>query len=184
MSAFPMKWNIALEVDNMTIVTLMDDVAAFIRESMQGFATDQKGEAVQVEVYAGYPPERDKAKPEASCIWVLTTGHEDRENGDSIANLEIGFSIYDKDKLQGWRTLYNAMEHVRQALLRQRLIANKHQLILPLKSAIPEQGNPFPQWQAVITASYTIAQPQETFDFDSCLIPGNGFKLASDVKKE
>ena len=56
--------------------------------------------------------------------------------------------------------MFNLMEHVRQALLKKRTVANKHRLILPIKSKVVED-QPFPQWQGLMTVSYTLGKPVE-----------------------
>ena len=78
----------------------------------------------------------------------------------SAAKVEIGFSIIDGDTSEGWRSLFNLMEHVRQALLKKRTVANKHRLILPIKFKVADE-QPFPQWQGLMTVSYTLGKPVE-----------------------
>ena len=101
------------------------------------------------------------ADEQASFIYALVTAAQDTADGHmSTATVEIGFSIYDNSDVDDWRSLYNLMEHVRQHLLKQRLVANRHRLQLPLKLEVPE-AQPAPQWQGKITATYTIGQPYE-----------------------
>ena len=100
-------------------------------------------------------------RQQASFIYALVTGAHDTADGEmSTATVEIGFSIYDNSDADDWRSLYNLMEHVRQHLLKHRLVANRHRLQLPLKLEVPE-AQPAPQWQGKITATYTIGQPYE-----------------------
>ncbi len=149
----------------MILMEAMDNLAEYIREVVKEYSTHQKEGEKQVAVYAGYPPIRTDAKETVSFIYCLVTAFHDEEGGKSKADIEIGFSIYDADEKDGWRSLYNLMEHVRQALLRKRTIKERNRLLLPIHSEIVEQ-QPFPQWQGKMTASYTIAQPvEEGWDF-------------------
>ncbi len=152
----------------MTTVELMENLAEFLRVVIAEYSTQQKAGTVPIEVYPGYMPIKTSADETASCVYALVTAAEDRRDDDfSSATVEIGFSIYDDDTADGWRSLFNVMEHVRQAMLKQRTVAKRNRLALPLKLEIPEE-QPFPQWQGRITATYSIGQPVEeevNFDF-------------------
>ena len=80
---------------------------------------------VPVEVYAGFPPVKDTAKERSSYIYTLVVQHKD-EKETSNAKIEIGFSIYDDDKKDGWRSLYNLVEHIRQDLLKFPFLERKY----------------------------------------------------------
>ena len=72
------------------------------------------------------------------------------------------------DGVDGWRSLYNVVEHVRQDLLKFRFVNMKFRLDLekPIVFKVPE-NQPFPQWQATMTVTYTIGQPEEEgFNYD------------------
>lgn len=145
----------------MTTVELMDNLAEFLKIVVKDYSTKQKEDNLPVEVYAGYPPIRTKASELSSFIYVLVTSFEDKaEPNLSTAKVEIGFSIYNSDTTQGFLSLYNLMEHVRQYVLKQRTIAEKHRIILPVKGEVVDE-QPFPQWQGKITTEYTIGQPTE-----------------------
>lgn len=145
----------------MTTVELMDNLADYLRSVIVDYSTQQPSGKRSIKVYAGYPPARMNADEQASFIYTLVTGAQDTADGDmSTATVEIGFSIYDDSEYDDWRSLYNIMEHVRQHLLKHRLVANRHRLQLPLKLEVPE-AQPAPQWQGKITAIYTIGQPYE-----------------------
>ena len=90
----------------------------------------------------------------------MTSFEDKAEPNLSTAKVEIGFSIYNSDTTQGFLSLYNLMEHVRQYILKQRTIAEKHRIILPVKGEVIDE-QPFPQWQGKITTEYTIGQPTE-----------------------
>lgn len=151
----------------MTTMELMENLAAFLRGAVSEYTAQTKEGTAPVEVYAGYPPIRTKPGQSPSFIYALVTSFQDEEgNKLSSAAVEIGFSIADDDPRDGWRSLTNIMEHVRQAMLKKRTIANKHRLELPIKGEIAD-NQPFPQWQGRITARYTIGQPvEEEINFD------------------
>ena len=65
---------------------------------------------------------------------------------------------------EGCLSLYNLMEHVRQALLTKRTLGGRSRMLFPLEGEIVDP-QPFPQWQGRLTVSYTIAQPEEEVDF-------------------
>lgn len=144
----------------MTQVELMENVAVFLDEIVKEYETKQSdGTYTRIRVYPGYLPIKTNAKESESCIYSLVLECEDKDE-QSEAKLEIGFSICDSDPTDGWRSLFNLMEHVRQALLKKRTIANKHRLILPIKSKVADE-QPFPQWQGLMTVSYTLGKPVE-----------------------
>lgn len=144
----------------MTQIELMENLAAFLSDLLKDYDTrTSKGELVPVKVYPGFIPVKTNAKETESFIYVLALECEDNE-AQSEAKVEIGFSIHDSDTEEGWRSLYNLLEHVRQALLKKRTIAKKHRLILPITSKVVD-NQPFPQWQGLMTAKYTLGKPVE-----------------------
>lgn len=150
----------------MTPIELMENLSKYLQETVVSYTAVQKSGETHIDVFPGYPPLKSSGKEGSSFIYVVVTEFTDKENGDlSSANVEIGFSIYDQDEKDGWRSLYNIMEHVRQALLKKRILASKHMLLLPIKGEILED-QPWPQWRGIITTTYTIGQPvmEENFD--------------------
>lgn len=146
----------------MTPIGLMNELAKFLQDTLKDYSTQQTTGNLPILVYPGYPPIPDTAVEKNSYLYVLVVETNDEEDDSkmSTAKVEIGFSIYDADQTDGWRTIYNVMEHVRQALLKKRFIAMKHRLELPLKGVVPDE-QPFPQWYGKLIATYTIGQPQE-----------------------
>lgn len=151
----------------MTITSLMDNLAEFLRAAVKEYCTIQKAGEIPVEVYAGYPPIRTDSRETASFIYALVISADDTSDEQlSMATVEIGFSIYDEDKVDGWRSLFNLLEHVRQYILKYRFIADKNRMEFPVKLKIPDE-QPYPQWQGTITVNYTIGQPtEEGIDYD------------------
>ncbi len=151
----------------MTLVETMENLAEFLRETVSEYSSEQPSGKKPVAVYAGYPPVAISSEEGPSFIYALATDFTDaQEDPYGTVKVEIGFSVYDENKEDGWRSLFNLMEHVRQALLKHRCIAGRSSLVLPLKGAVSD-SQPFPQWEGKITASYTIGQPTEVgIDYD------------------
>lgn len=147
----------------MTPINLMDRLAAKLQTLMDDYSTDQPSGTLPIKVYPGYFPVRTDATEMNSAMYVLVKQVlDDTEKIKSSAIVEIGFSIYDEDPVDGWRSLYNALEHVRQYLLKNRIIDKKHWLQLPMETLVfDDQNQAWPQWRATMTAKYTVGQPAE-----------------------
>lgn len=151
----------------MTVTESMDNVAAFLRDIVKNYNGDAKEDWMRapIEVYAGFPPVRESRDAMPSCVYCVVTDVADEAN-DSAVEMQIGFSVYDKNPTGCGRSLYNLIEHVRQGLLKHRTVAGRNRLILPLKTEIPTE-QPFPEWVGVITAKYAIAFiEEEGIDYD------------------
>ena len=145
----------------MTSIELMNNLAEYISEIVIDYSTSQKAGIVPIKVYSGWPPVRTSSSEKESFIYVLALDWSDNQDGDySTCTVEIGFSIYDDNREIGWQSLYNIMEHIRQALLKKRTLNDRNRIVLPLRSEISDVPA-FPQWQGKITATYTLGQPQE-----------------------
>lgn len=151
----------------MTPIELMDMMRDRIKELLdENYTSEQPSGKLPVEVYSGYPPIRDSAKERHSFIYVLASEITDDKDG-SYSDLEIGFSIYDDDKVDGWRSMYNLVEHVRQDLLKFRFLRRKFRIQWPLKFRVDDREQPYPQYQGVMTARFSIGQPnEEGFNYD------------------
>lgn len=147
----------------MTPINLMDRLAAKLQTLMDDYTAEQPSGTLPIKVYPGYFPVRTDATEMNSGLYVLVRQVSDEdEKNKSSAIVEIGFSIYDEDPVHGWRSLFNALEHVRQYLLKNRIIDKKHWLQLPMETIVfDEQNQAWPQWRATMTAKYTISQPEE-----------------------
>ena len=145
----------------MTTIELMNNVQDYLKIVLADYSTTQKAGVRPVAVYAGYPPLRLQAAEKESYVYVLALEWTDKaDHTFSQAKIEIGFSIYDDDTEHGVLSLYNLMEHVRQALLKKRTLNGRNRLGLPLKGELCDVQT-FPQWQGRIEAMYTIGQPIE-----------------------
>lgn len=143
----------------MTLMEVMNDLSDFIRHVVNEYSAEQPSGLHQIHVYAGYPPIPSDSRETSSRIYTLVTDFTDGEDG-STAKVEIGFSVYDEDEINGWHSLFNLMEHIRQALLKHRCLKNRTVLVLPVKGEI-SGSQPYPQWEGRIIASYQIGQPTE-----------------------
>ena len=148
----------------MTPIEAMENVAARIRDAVKEYSTHQRLGTLPVSVYAGYPPFSTKPEQRESYIYCYAVKVHNTEDRYSRVDIEIGFSIFDEDPKEGCLSLYNLMEHVRQALLTKRTLGRRGRLLFPLEGEIVDP-QPFPQWQGRLTVSYTIAQPEEEVDF-------------------
>lgn len=145
----------------MTTLELMDHLAEYLKECIQEYKAESKTGRIPVEVYAGYPPVMTGAAEMPSFVYALVTEWQDADAPNySSAKVEIGFSIQDQNPVEGWKSLFNLMEHVRQALCKKRTLAGRNRLVFPVKGEITDD-QPFPQWQGKITAGYTLGQPVE-----------------------
>ena len=145
----------------MTTIELMNNVQDYLKIVLADYSTTQKAGVRPVAVYAGYPPLRLQAAEKESYVYVLALEWTDKaDHTFSQAKIEIGFSIYDDDTEHGVLSLYNLMEHVRQALLKKRTLNGRNRLELPLKGELCDVQT-FPQWQGRIEAMYTSGQPIE-----------------------
>ena len=143
----------------MTPINLMDALAKRLQDLLTDYTAKQPSGTVPVTVYPGYIPVQNNAAEKKSFVYVLVVETDDRAGNDKrIAVVELGFSIYDADGVDGWRSLYNVDISIHAPLAR-----CDHRLSLedaPIEMNIPE-NQPFPQWQGTMTAVYTIGQPEE-----------------------
>ncbi len=147
----------------MTPIGLMDSLAEKLQKLMDDYSTEQPSGTLPITVYPGYTPMRTNSKEKNSEMYVLVRQIVDENDKiKSYAIVEIGFSIYDEDPVNGWRGLFNPLEHVRQYLLKNRIIDKKYWLQLPMESIVfDDQNQAWPQWRATMTAKYTVGQPVE-----------------------
>nr|DAM69336.1 MAG TPA: tail completion protein [Caudoviricetes sp.] len=149
----------------MTPIGLMDSLKDRLQLLLTDYSSNQPSGTLPVQVHSGYLPIRNNAGEKNSFVYILAfSGTDTKEMG--AVKVEFGFSIYDDDKVDGWRSLFNVMEHVRQDLLKNRLVDMEYRLEFPLEFKVADD-QPFPQWQGTIVATYTIAQPvEEGFNYD------------------
>lgn len=146
----------------MTIVELIDNMAEFLKPVVADYNAHKDSASSEIKIIAGYPPKTTGNEERPSAIYVMVTDaiDDNQPNDFSKATVTLSFDITDNNRVDGWRNLYNLMEHTRQELLKHRVIADRNKLILPIKFKTPFE-QPWPQWQGAIIADYTIGQPQE-----------------------
>lgn len=155
----------------MTLPEVLDRLAEFLGNVVENYTAEMpKLEAYElnnepIKVYSGYPPVRVSSDSYTSFICCLADSFEDNDDGGT-ATVKVVFSLYCPDESDQARPMYNLVEHCRQAMLKNRTLKGRASLVLPLKGEFSlEQPNP--QYQATITAVYTIGQPtEEGFDYD------------------
>lgn len=111
-----------------------------------------------LKIHPGQVPVPEDAGEIESFVYVIVKKIDDKKDG-STAKVEIGVSIYDEDET-AWRNLYNIVEHIRQDLLKHRILNKKFMLQWPVETEFAEE-QPYPQWFGAVTANYSIGQPVE-----------------------
>lgn len=147
-------------------VILLDELAKFLKEANKEYhLSDEKVKDKKLIAVAGFLKRRENAKEMffPHIVPRLIKG-DDTETGSNVT-VRIYFGTYCEDVNDGWRELFNLMEHSRQALLKQRTIANRFRLELPIHYEIYED-QPYPEWFGFMDVKYTIAQPQEEFIYE------------------
>lgn len=142
-------------------IILLDELADFLKEANKTFVpSDERIKNNELNVMPGYLKRREKANEKLFPYIVprLIKG-EDADDGSAVT-VRIYFATYCEDVLNAWRELYNLMEHSRQALLKQRTLANKFRLKLPISYEMLED-QPYPEWLGWMDVQYEIFQPQE-----------------------
>lgn len=146
----------------MTITELIDNMAEFLKPVVADYNAQKDSVQSDIKIIAGYPPKLDGNEERPSAVYVMVNDAIDdtAPNDFSKATVTLSFDITDNDKVDGWRNLYNLMEHTRQELLKHRIVAKRNKLLLPIKFKTPFE-QPWPHWQGAIIADYTIGQPEE-----------------------
>lgn len=143
-------------------VVLVDELAGLIVKATDFYRyDDSQSEKKAITVYKQHIPERNIENEEFYPLIIVNTPLvEDIESETSTADITLVFGTYGEDECYAWRDLLNLMEHVRQAILKQRTIAKKFRLVFPTKwETLASQPCPF--WIGYGTLKYTIGQPQE-----------------------
>ena len=145
----------------MTPTRLLDALAAYLRsECSTYFLTDEKVKDNPLTVSPGFLKKRTTASEMPYPHIVPRFLKCDDASDGSKVTVRIYCGAYSEDVETGWRDLMNLMEMVRLALLRQRTIAKKYRLQLPLTTEATED-QPYPEWVGYITAEYLMPLPEE-----------------------
>ncbi len=143
----------------MTPTRLLDALAAYLRsECSTYFLTDEKVKDNPLTVSPGFLKKRTTAS-EMPYPHIVPRFLKCSDEADgSKVTVRIYFGTYSEDVETGWRDLMNLMEMGRLALLKQRTIAKKYRLQLPLTTEATED-QPYPEWVGYITAEYLMHLP-------------------------
>ena len=145
----------------MTPTRLLDGLAAYLRsECSTYFLTDEKVKDNPLTVSPGFLKKRTTASEMPYPHIVPRFLKCDDASDGSKVTVRIYCGAYSEDVETGWRDLMNLMEMVRLALLKQRTIAKKYRLQLPLTTETTED-QPYPEWVGYITAEYLLPLPEE-----------------------
>ena len=145
----------------MTPTRLLDALAEYLRGACETyFLTDDKVKDNPLIVSPGFLKKRTTASEMPYPHIVPRFLKCEDEDGGSTVTVRIYFGTYSEDVETGWRDLMNLMEMGRLALLKQRTIAKKYRLQLPIVSEATED-QPYPEWVGYITAVYTMPLPEE-----------------------
>lgn len=145
----------------MTPTRLLDALATYLQgECLTYFLTDEKVKDNPLTVSSGFLKKRTTAS-EMPYPHIVPRFLKCSDEADgSKVTVRIYFGTYSEDVETGWRDLMNLMEMGRLALLKQRTIAKKYRLQLPLTTEATED-QPYPEWVGYITAEYLMPLPEE-----------------------
>ena len=151
----------------MVTIELIDALRDFITAQVKEYEYEFQRPNGEVDrktpiVHSAFLPIRTTAETEYSPFVVVRLIKINDEQDASYADLRIVFDVHDTDAEANWRSLFNLMEHVRQALLKTRTIGKKFRIKLPLtyEAAVYSQS-PYPEGYGFLNATYQIGQPIE-----------------------
>lgn len=137
---------------------LIEELVNFLKDANKNFRLTEKGyEDKGLLVVPAYIKQRESPQENFYPHIVVRPlkGADDTEG--STADVRLIFGTHSTDVNEGWRELLSLMEHTRQALLKQRILAKKFALCLPTAWEFEEQ-QPFPEWVGYMELKYSIAQ--------------------------
>ncbi len=149
----------------MTPINLTIALTDHLQKLLDAYSTEQPSGTFPVKVIPGRFPNPEGASESRSAVYVIVRKIIDEGgNKKSTAFVEMVVSIYDEDNETGWYSLYNVAEHIRQYLLKNRIINKKFILKVDLENPVQTEfveEQPYPQWIATIVAAYSIGQAEE-----------------------
>lgn len=145
----------------MTATVLLDELAKFLKEVNKDYRlSDELVRGNELIVVPGFLKRRENAIETFYPHIVPRFIKGSDTTSDSNVSVKIFFGTYCEDVNDGWRELYNLMEHTRLALLKQKIIGKKFMLEGNLEYEIPEE-QPYPEWVGFMSAEYSIPRPRE-----------------------
>ena len=171
----------------MNRASLITDLTQRLTELMRGYSLPGKtGLLQEVKVFAQYVPQpagitfenrnstglKNYAPADYEsnfpCLIVKLedmTDLEERARTHSLCNVRILIGIYDdKPECQGYVDVLNIQETLRLYLLENRLLANRHLLMMPLKSKLNEVDT-WPVYWGEMELTYQVGRPVRSADF-------------------
>ena len=158
----------------MTALILLDDLKQFIADAVKNFQLTSGNTLAAPKVHKGYLPNNDDDSPIFPYVIVRLTKVSDTSGGSTARILIlIGTQSEDDD---GYIDAWNVGEHIRQALLTNRILSSLFSLQLPLELESPEKEQPYPEAICWLTTLWQVPQPQNKLE-DGVYgedIPGSG----------
>lgn len=145
----------------MTPINLMDSLVTLLKKANKDYyLTDELVKDNSLIVTAGYLPVRDEAEENFFPHIIVQIPKIEDSSDCSIAHVTIEFGTYSENGTDGWRELYNLIEHSRQVILKNKIVGRKYSLTLPTICEIPAD-QPYPIFVGFLDLKYTIAQTVE-----------------------
>ena len=158
----------------MTALVLLDDLKQFIAKAVENFQLTSGKSLAAPKVHKGYLPNSDDDSPTFPYVIVRLTKVSDASSG-STARIVILIGTQSEDD-DGYIDAWNVGEHIRQALLTNRILSSLFSLQLPLELESPEREQPYPEAICWLTTLWQVPQPQNKLE-DGVYgedIPGSG----------
>ena len=149
----------------MTALVLLDDLQKFIANAVKHFQLTSGKALAAPKVHKGYLPNSDDDSPTFPYVIVRLTKVSDASSGSTQSEDDDGY-------IDAW----NVGEHIRQALLTNRILSSLFSLQLPLELESPEREQPYPEAICWLTTLWQVPQPQNKLE-DGVYgedIPGSG----------
>lgn len=154
----------------MTPQVLAEELAKFLEQAHEAYTpSDPKISGRRMQCIPGYLPERTAQTAQTAIFPYIAVRvnevHDDADDrNESTATVHIIIGTYCTANDDGWLEIVNLLESTRQAMLKQRTIANKVRLRGALDAVIPSE-QPRPVWVAVLTATYSIKDIREELTY-------------------
>ncbi|MDU5945827.1 MAG: hypothetical protein E6Z15_01970 [Paenibacillus macerans] len=135
-----------------------------IKRFIEGVLADYVSE--QVQVHEGYLPTKTAENihtPDYPYVIVRLHTGDAQDSGHTVSVL-LYFGTKSEDD-EGFKDVLNVMEHVRIALLKQRVIENQFRMELPYTWELFE-GQPQPEWVGMAKTKWTLPAVLEEVHFD------------------
>ena len=171
----------------MNRASLIADLTARLSDLLKGYSLPGKNNHLQeIKVFAQYVPQpagitfenRDKTglknyaandyESNFPCVIVKLedmTDMEERARTHSLCNVRILIGIYDeKPECQGYIDVLNLQEVLRLYLLENRILANRHLLMMPLRCKLDETDT-WPVYWGEMELTYQVGRPVRSADY-------------------